>query len=363
MRARGLIIIGVVALVLSCAVQRHNEARRAAENLTAADPSNKEALEAGLLALGGFRGLLADVLWVRAIGQQDAGRYYELKLICDLIQRLQPTFVQVHEFQADNMAYNLAVRSESCEDKWYWIRSALQMLEKGIERNERHYGLWFHLGYLYFDRLSDSKLYDQATKQDCRWVRAAELPRLADLDENLRKHPFSEPEKWQKGRAADNENWRLAAYYFYKSLQTRSEVNSLRTERVFGNCLDHLGHYRSKMEVPEEQRKWDEWGSEEWWKRLVELNKKRGMPGEVTAPQNLRFTVLLQANLYEKRYVAAKAANNAAEAAGAEAELIDTWRRFKEYFPEETKTPDVILKEFREYMKGNERYRGNLERN
>ncbi len=362
MRARNLFFIGLLALILSCTLQRHNESRRAAENLSSADPANKEALEAGLLALGGFRGLLADVLWVRAIGQQDAGRYYELKLICDLIQRLQPTFIQVHVFQADNMAYNLAVRSESCEDKWYWVRSAIQTLEKGIERNERHYGLWFHLGYLYFDRLSDQKLFDRATGQDCRGLRKAELPRLADLDENLRKHPFSEPEKWQKGRAADDENWRLAAYYFFKSLQTKSEVNPLRTERVFGNCLDHLGHYRSKMEVPEEQRKWDEWGSEEWWKRLVALNKQRGMTGEVTAAQNLRFTVLLQAHLYDKRMLAAKAAHNPAEAAKAEAESRDTWRRFKEYFPEEKDPPAVLLTKFRDYMSGHDRYRGNLER-
>ena len=359
-KRNSLIGIAIAALLLSSFVQRRNESRRVAENLTAANPSSKEALEAGLLALGGFRGLLADMLWVRALGQQDAGRYYELKLICDMIQRLQPTFVQVHVFQADNMSYNLAYRSETCEDKWYWIRSGLQTLEKGNERNERNYGLWFQLGYQYFDRLSDGKLYDKATGQDCRGLRMSELPRIDDLSDELRKHPFSEPDKWRKGRARNDENFRFAAYYFFQALQTKTELNPLRTERVFGNCLDHLGHFRSK-DIPEEQRKWDDWGSEEWWKSLVERNQRRGLAGEVSAPQNLRFTMLLQMDLYDRRMNSLRAANQEDEARGSEKELLAAYRRFQGYFPDDKRLLFQVLLEFRNEAEKNARYRGNLE--
>src|SRR4029079_9159898 len=98
-----------------------------------------------------------------------------------------------------------------------------------------HYGLWFELGYQYFDRLSDAKLTDKATNTDCRWIRKAELPRLEELDDELKAHPFSEPDKWKKGHAPDDENIRLAAYYFFRSLQTKSELNTFPNEHVFGN--------------------------------------------------------------------------------------------------------------------------------
>src|SRR5262249_50667664 len=136
---RRLLLIGIAALALSLFAQRFVERRRVESNLVWTDPENKQTLEAGMMALGGFRGILADVLWVRAISQQESGRYYELKLICDTIQQLQPTFTNIHAYQARNMAYNLAARTETCEDKWYWIRSGLETLERGLERNKRNY--------------------------------------------------------------------------------------------------------------------------------------------------------------------------------------------------------------------------------
>src|SRR5262249_8719572 len=112
-----LILAAILALAGAGVAQHYAEVRRTEASLPWADPEDKDSLEIGFMALGGFRGLLADVLWFKAQTQQDSSHYYDLKLLCDLIQKLQPTFTQVHVFQADAMAYNIANHAETCEDK------------------------------------------------------------------------------------------------------------------------------------------------------------------------------------------------------------------------------------------------------
>ena len=42
------------------------------------------------VALGGFRGLIADFLWLRAISLQDQGKYFEMVQLASWIMKLQP---------------------------------------------------------------------------------------------------------------------------------------------------------------------------------------------------------------------------------------------------------------------------------
>ncbi|MBK8000264.1 MAG: hypothetical protein IPK15_16470 [Verrucomicrobia bacterium] len=47
------------------------------------------------VALGGFRGLIANALWVRANDLQMEDKYFEQVQLADWITKLEPTFVQV----------------------------------------------------------------------------------------------------------------------------------------------------------------------------------------------------------------------------------------------------------------------------
>jgi hypothetical protein len=47
------------------------------------------------VALGGFRGIIASVLWIRANELQNSGKYFEMVQLADWITKLQPTFTQV----------------------------------------------------------------------------------------------------------------------------------------------------------------------------------------------------------------------------------------------------------------------------
>lgn len=59
------------------------------------------------MALGSFRGLLADLLWLRAASLQDQGNYFEMVQLASWITKLQPRFSGATAYLAWNMAYNI----------------------------------------------------------------------------------------------------------------------------------------------------------------------------------------------------------------------------------------------------------------
>ena len=61
------------------------------------------------VALGGFRGLIADFLWFRAISLQDEGKYFEMVQLASWIMKLQPKSTATAAYLAWNMAYNISV--------------------------------------------------------------------------------------------------------------------------------------------------------------------------------------------------------------------------------------------------------------
>ena len=50
--------------------------------------------------MGAFRGLVVDVLWMRADSLQQEGRYFDAKQLAEWISMLQPRFAKVWDFQA-----------------------------------------------------------------------------------------------------------------------------------------------------------------------------------------------------------------------------------------------------------------------
>lgn len=107
------------------------------------------------VALGGFRGLLADILWVRAATLQEEGRFVEVAQLSDWITRLEPRSSEVWAYHAWNMAYNITAMFPDPQDRWRWIRNGLQLLrDRGVRVNERSPSLCWELGWLYADKVS-----------------------------------------------------------------------------------------------------------------------------------------------------------------------------------------------------------------
>ncbi|MDD5679071.1 MAG: hypothetical protein PHW60_13950 [Kiritimatiellae bacterium] len=102
------------------------------------------------VALGGFRGLIADMLWLRTIRLQQEGRVFEIAQLADWITKLEPHFTTVWAFQAWNMAYNISVLFPDAENRWRWVSNGIRLLrDEGIRYNPRDPNLYKELGWLY----------------------------------------------------------------------------------------------------------------------------------------------------------------------------------------------------------------------
>ncbi|MBU4212393.1 MAG: hypothetical protein KKD33_07405 [Verrucomicrobia bacterium] len=102
------------------------------------------------VALGGFRGLIADLLWLRTIRLQQEGRIFEIAQLADWITKLEPHFTTVWAFQAWNMAYNISVLFPDAENRWRWVRNGIRLLrDEGLRYNPRNPNLYKELGWLY----------------------------------------------------------------------------------------------------------------------------------------------------------------------------------------------------------------------
>src|SRR5438270_12077427 len=88
------------------------------------------------VALGGFRGLISNALWIRASDLQDEDKFFEMAQLADWITKLEPRYVQVWLVQAWNMAYNISVKFKDFSDRWRWVKRGFELLrDQGLEIN------------------------------------------------------------------------------------------------------------------------------------------------------------------------------------------------------------------------------------
>lgn len=116
------------------------------------------------VALGSFRGLLADVLWFRSSSLQEDGNYFEMKQLADWITELQPRFSGATAYLAWNMAYNISVTCSDREDRWRWIQAGIELIRnKALFYNPSDPLLYKELGWIFQHKmgnvLDDYNLY------------------------------------------------------------------------------------------------------------------------------------------------------------------------------------------------------------
>jgi len=88
------------------------------------------------VALGGFRGLISNLLWIRANDLQQDDKFFEAAQLADWITDLEPHFSQVWLFQAWNMAYNISIKFKDFPDRWRWVERAIELLrDDGLRYN------------------------------------------------------------------------------------------------------------------------------------------------------------------------------------------------------------------------------------
>lgn len=166
------------------------------------------------MALGSFRGLLADMLWLRSETMKSKKNYFEMVQLARWITDLQPNYSGGTAYLAWNLAYNISVTSSDWEERWYWVNEGIKLIrDKALIYNPDDPKLYHELAWIYLhklgDVLDDAHLYykNQLAMEmmtilgmdDPNWEQLATAP--ATEQAFMEKYPASGT-FWQKAKAA-----------------------------------------------------------------------------------------------------------------------------------------------------------------
>jgi hypothetical protein len=133
-----LIALAVVLIFGVSRMQSRLNAQRDTMGLTRMEPLENAPpmLAFTTVALGGFRGLIANALWMRVNDLQEQDKFFEMVQLSDWITKLQPHFTSVWIHLAWNMSYNISVKFNDPKDRWEWVKRGIELLrDEGLRYN------------------------------------------------------------------------------------------------------------------------------------------------------------------------------------------------------------------------------------
>ncbi len=204
----GMIIVGIFALMFPYTGWLAEEKKRRDLGEAAIGQIDTGSFMMKLFLLGGFRGIVADILWLRAEEQKKDHDWDRLKTTVELITKLQPHFLSIWTFQGWNLAYNVSVEWDAPEDKYTWIKGGIKFLEQGVVKNRRSPDLIWDTAWTYYHKLgfSDESII---------------LRRLFYDDEDLPFKTFEDPKTGQPVESKDN--FKLGYGWFGKAVKLVDE--------------------------------------------------------------------------------------------------------------------------------------------
>ncbi len=118
-----------------------------------AEDNDRWEVSAGI-AMGAFRGIFVNLLWIRANDMKEAGKFYDAVELAKAITRLQPRFPRVWVFHAWNLAYNISVMTKTREERWNWVNQGIQLLrDQAIPANPNDLLLHKELGWIFLHKV------------------------------------------------------------------------------------------------------------------------------------------------------------------------------------------------------------------
>ncbi len=213
--------------------QRQQMKLVANEPLENAPPS----LAFATVAMGTFRGLLVDILWLRAEELKDEGEFFDAKQVAEWITTLQPRFPDVWEFQAWNMAYNISVALPATqpEERWRWVKNGYELLrDKGIPLNPKSISLYFELARIFQHKIGS--VSDDAHKYYKLQMVMAMEPLLGPADNQYFKELAGAPTDWEQ---------------VIKDPNVAPLITALKSaDKTFNNDNDFVSNYLSLRQDP-----------------------------------------------------------------------------------------------------------------
>jgi hypothetical protein len=183
------VVLVLVLLVGATLMQRGLNRDRETLGLTRVAPLENAPpmLAFTTVALGGFRGLIANALWIRATELQENDKFFEMAQLADWITKLEPHFVQVWTVQAWNMSYNISVKFKDFDDRWRWVQRGISLLrDEGLKYNPNETLLYRELSWQFQHKmganLDDANMvYKQEWLKEMTIVFGTNQPNVAEF--------------------------------------------------------------------------------------------------------------------------------------------------------------------------------------
>jgi len=244
------------------------------------------------VALGAFRGLVVNVLWIRADRLKQEGQFFDAKQLAEWITILQPRFASVWEFQAWNMAYNISVAIPATEphQRWRWVRNGYELLrDKGIEMNPRSLDLYRELARIFQHKMggvtddvhkyyklqladamapllgpADAEYFEELIKAPKTLEEAMKIPGAEDLVNKLGQadEAFRRQDNFVKNYIAFRQNpWDFSeeAYNIFESYQNHQTLSQFDT---FARAYHLRNEWKLEPELMHELNK--NYGPTDW---------------------------------------------------------------------------------------------------
>ncbi len=212
MRLRDIIIWSVcivlaVGLLIGAGIQLDfiNRQRQDMDLIIERPENVPPSLAFATVATGAFRGLVVDVLWMRADKLKEQGQFFDAKQLADWITTLQPRFASVWQFQAWNMAYNIsvAIPATQPDQRWRWVKNGYELLrDKGIPLNPKSIQLYRELAGIFQHKIGS--VSDDAHEYYKLQLAMAMEPLLGSADNQYFDALSKAPAKWEEIAADPN---------------------------------------------------------------------------------------------------------------------------------------------------------------
>lgn len=184
-----LLLLAGVCLFVASRVQTSLNRDRLNLGLTRIEPLENAppVLAFTTVALGGFRGLISNALWIRAQELQDQDKFFEMAQLAQWITKLEPHFVHVWLVQAWNMAYNISVKFKDYPDRWRWVKKGTELLrDDGLRFNPNEVLIYRELGWFFQHKMGQnlddaSRYYKQQWADEMAIVFGKKTPNLDEL--------------------------------------------------------------------------------------------------------------------------------------------------------------------------------------
>ncbi len=207
MRLRDTIILFVcivitVGFLITAGMQLDSINRQRQDmNLIIDKPENMPpSLAFATIATGAFRGLVVDVLWMRADKLKEEKQFYDARQLAEWITILQPRFASVWEFHAWNMAYNISVTIPETQpdQRWRWVKNGYELLrDQAIDKYKlKNITLYRELGRIFQHKIGG--VSDDANKYYKLQLALAMDPLLGPADNQYFDALAKVPKTWQE---------------------------------------------------------------------------------------------------------------------------------------------------------------------